>query len=379
MKIAFVNLELGGGLSGVSKAVAGQARAARREGLPIDFIVVNPARDGVVGDIRFVQYAKPPLGPRTAVLFKARLLARAAALREYDVILLRYPGALDLDPLALLRTATARIITVHHTNEVAELLSAKRSPGMLGRAAYEWAAGPRVLARVAAIVGVTDEIRDYQTARARRQMPSRTIANGIDVANVAHTRFVPFDGRELKMVFVASARAPWHGLDRLMSALRTHRGQPRVTLELVGGGTGAPRGTVERYENATIRHHGPLDGEALDRVFTNVTLAVSSLALFRAGLRQACVLKTRDYVSRGIPFIYAYDDVDLAADLPFALRLPNDGTELPMGRVFEFAKSVSRTPEVAFAMRRFAETNLDWSVKMKTFHEFATSVGNRRL
>lgn len=375
MKIAFVNLALGDDPSGVAKAVKGQARAARLEGLPIDFLVVNPAREEVDGDLRYVRYPTSRLGARASNLLKARALARTPALSGYDVLLLRYPTALDLDPLALLRTTRARVIMVYHTKEVPELLSRKKTAGVLARAAFEWLGGRIIRDHVHGVVGVTDEIRRYEMDRGSRDVPSRTIANGVDVEAVAQTGFVPFDGKELKLLFVASSQAPWHGVDRLVSALRKYDGARRIVLELVGGGSGAPKGTEEHHGNVTIRHHGHLGGDALDHVFRGATIAVSSLAMYRAGLAQACVLKTREYVARGIPFVYAYDDVDLAATLPFARRMPNDATELPVDALFAFAEEVSRRPNLADEMRAYASANLDWRVKMRLFHDFARDVG----
>jgi hypothetical protein len=307
------------------------------------------------------------------------VLASTAALESYDVVLLRYPTALDLDPLAYLRSTRAKVVVVYHTKEVPELLSREKSVGILTRAAFEWIGGSRIRAHVDGVLGVTDEIRRYAMGRARRQVPSRTIANGIDVAAVRRTGFVPFDGNELKLLFVASSQAPWHGLDRLLAALETYRGGPRIVLDVIGGGSRGKPGTEEQLGRATVRHHGHLSGGALDRVFEGATLAVSSLAMFRAGLSQACVLKTREYVARGIPFVYAYDDVDLAPELPFALQLANDATELRMEPILAFAEAVSRTtggaPEISNEMRAFAEAKLDWRVKMVEFHDFAREIG----
>lgn len=378
MKLAFVNLELGAGHVGVTKAIAGQARAAQSEGLDIDFVLVNPGRDGVEGNIRFVQFPSPPFGARSANFMKARILAGVRALDGYDVVLLRYPTALDLDPLAFLRTTSARVITVHHTKEVSQTLSGRRTVGMVGRAAMEWVVGRCILSRVAGLVGVTDEIREYElrrAGRAGRSLAAHTIANGIEVESVQATRFVPFDGRELKLVFVASSHSPWHGTERLLRSLRGYSGSCRIRLDFVGGASGAEKGTEEHFGQSTIRHHGRLDGDRLDEVFRDATLAVSSLGLFRAGLAQACVLKTREYVARGIPFVYGYDDVDIPHDARFALRVANDTSDLPMAAIFAFAEAVSKSPDIANEMRVFAESKLDWRRKMRMFHSFARSIG----
>src|SRR5262245_25935435 len=97
-------LSFGVGLSGVDRAVMGQSRAARREGLPIEYVVVGPDGEGVVDGVRRLRFRAPRgLGLRGAVYLKARMLASARELDEYDVLFLRYPTAVDLDPTALAR------------------------------------------------------------------------------------------------------------------------------------------------------------------------------------------------------------------------------------------------------------------------------------
>jgi glycosyltransferase involved in cell wall biosynthesis len=379
MRAALVNLALGNGLSGVDKAIAGQAKAARTDALPFDVFVVGGQRSGESEGVHYV-----PLPPemrrfrRLAPMFKARILSSARELSGYDVLFVRYPTAVDLDPLALLRGARARVVTVHHTKEVDAILSAGRGASLRLRAALERVQGPRILRRVDGIVGVTDEIREYELSRAGRLVPSRTISNGIDVASVPPTGFAPFDGRELHLIFVASFNPPWHGTDRLLGGLRAYRGGVRVTLHMVGQDTGRPPGTQERVGNALVHHHGMLQGDALDRVFRSATLAVSSLSIRRAGLRQACALKTREYVARGIPFILGYDDVDVPDDCPFVLRVHDDDAPIDIEAVVRFAERIGDPSRTSSAMRRYAEEHLAWRVKVRQFLSFAEALLGRR-
>src|SRR5207302_1037136 len=96
LRVAFVSLELGT-LAGVTNALHGQARAAKREGLPLDFIVANRDLEGVEGDVRFARCSFGRGHRRMAPLFKSRLIASLPQLSDYEVILLRYPFSVDLD------------------------------------------------------------------------------------------------------------------------------------------------------------------------------------------------------------------------------------------------------------------------------------------
>jgi len=369
-----VNLHVGRELSGVSRAIVGQATAALETKLPIDFWIVNPDRQGTEQGIRYLRFRTGPLGLRISRLFKARILSEQPELDDYDVVLLRYPMAVDLDPLAFLRHRRAKVVTVHHTKEVDEILSTGRSAGILARAALERFNGPRVLSGVAGIVAVTDEIRRYELERAGRDMLSRVIANGIDVSRVRQLGFAPFDGRNLRMLFVASSHAPWHGTDRLLASLRRYAGPVRLHLHMVGRASGAPPGTVEQKGPLTVVHHGLLDGDALSALFRDSTLAFASLAMFRAGLDEGCVLKTREYIARGMPFVYGYRDVDLLGAPPFCHNVGNSDAPFDLDPLIAFAESVSREPRLSDEMRSFATRHLDWKVKMGSFYDFAKEV-----
>jgi hypothetical protein len=370
MRVALVNLQLGE-MTGVSRAQVGQARAARAAGLPVDVWIVHSGVAGEASDVHRARYATPPFGARAAAFFKSRLLASVEELDRYDVVFLRYPGALDLDVSALFRRRRPKIVTVHHTKEVEEILSVGRSSRFLLRAALERVNGPRLLRRTAGIVGVTDEIRRYEVERSGVDRPSCTIANGIDLTAVPRTGFMPFDGRELRLLFVISAPAPWHGDDRLIASLRKYRGPVRLVLDLVGE---APRelvGTSQTEGQLTVNHRGTLHGAALDEVFRQSTLAVGSLAIFRKGLREACALKTREYIARGIPFFLGYDDVDLPVGLPFYRHVGNSEALFEAEPLIEFAASVSTDPAISDEMRAFAEQRLDWKIKLREFNDFA--------
>jgi hypothetical protein len=383
VRSALVALDLGGTLAGFENAMSGQARAAAETGTPLDVIIVNGTRSGERNGVRYVQH--PPVGDgfrRLSRLTKARILASVVGqLDAYDVIFLRYPNAIDLDPLRFIRTSHSRVVTVHHAKEVKETLAASRSPGMVARAALEYVQGRRVVRNVAGIVGVTDEIRDYQLARAGGTVPGRTVANGTDVHAIPAGGFVPYDGRVLRLALMSSSHAVWHGNDRLMAALESYRGSRPIVVDMIGSGSGA-KGTEEKVGGAaTIRHHGLLHGAALTDVMRHANLGISTLAFFRTGLRQAAVLKTRDYIARGLPVVLGYDDVDLPEDSPFVLRVPSDDTPLSLDDLFAFAERVSAIPDLTKTMRAFAENVLDWRVKVPLFSRFAEELvaGPRRV
>jgi hypothetical protein len=360
----------------VDAAVQALGRASLRLAEPFDVFVMCPDRDGTTDGVRFVRMDTstiPSIARLQKKAFKYFIFSRLDVFRSYDVVVMRYVPPIDLAPGALFRRATAKLVTVHHTKEAEELTSGGTSLGLRARAWLESVQSRRVLRRVDGIAAVTDEIREYELARCGLQKPSVTVSNGVDVDRISFTRFVPLPpGAALQIAFVASAHAAWHGTDRLLSSLEAYRGRRRLIVHMVGAAKHESRTLAN--DRVSLEYHGVLRGEALDAVMRQCTLAISSLAMFRNGLRQGAVLKTREYTARGIPFLYGYEDVDIPNDAPFAMRVDNTNAPIDMEGVVSFAETVSRKPSLSDEMRAFAKRQLDWSVKLRALQRFAHSL-----
>ncbi len=371
-RIALVTLITGEIPTGVLHSVRGQARVGKAMGFPLDYFIVNREREGVEGALTLARFDSW-LGPASDRWLKARRSRSVSRLESYDVVLLRYSTGLDIDPTALFRNSKRKLATIHHTKELEEHLSKGLRPSALVRWGFERINGRRILNRAHGVVGVTDEIRDYELARASSPKPAITVTNGVDVSGVTATGFVPFDGRSLRLLLIASNPTPWHGVDRLIDSFRPYRGAVSVVIDVVGNQGRLP-GTTERFERTAVHFHGTLRGPALDAIAAQSTLAVATLGLHRKRLRQACSLKTREYLARGLPIVLGYEDVDLAGDLDFALRVPSSEAPLAPDRLFDFAARMSRERDLAARIRAFASEQLDWSHKLGRLVEFGRSL-----
>jgi hypothetical protein len=315
--------------------------------------------------------------PVAAKFFRARAL-RAALDLDVDVLFVRYPLGLDLDPTALLRRRPCAIVSMHHTKEVEELLTAGRSASTLARVAFEWVQGARYLRSVDGVVGVTEEIRDYEVRRSGTRAPAFVISNGTDVDAIPATGCLRFEGPELALLFVASAPSAWHGLDRLQAGLAAYSGPARVVLHVVGEGF-SPEGRAHAtLGNAHVHYHGRLEGEALDVLAARCHLGISTLAAFRKGLRQACALKTREYIARGLPFVYGYEDPDVPVDWPYALRVDATPSAVSITDIVSFAERMANAFDVARQMRAYGHMKLDWSVKVREMASVGEAIALRR-
>jgi len=224
-----------------------------------------------------------------------------------------------------------------------------------------------------AIVGVTDEITQYQLNRSGiTNKPHITIGNGFDVASVPVRDARHYDTTELYLLCVANV-SKWHGLDRLLKGIAEYRGNTRIIFHIVGDGDEILP-LIQLVEKLNIRNlvkfHGFKTGKELDTLFNTCHVAVGSLGIHRLGLHEASILKAREYCARGIPYIIACADPDFPDDFPYIHRVSPNDSPLDIEKIIEFSQTAYTDPDHPEKMREYALEHLDWSVKMKTLKAF---------
>jgi glycosyltransferase involved in cell wall biosynthesis len=295
---------------------------------------------------------------------------------ESDTILyLRYSLPLFLLPFDLSNKRKCKIVIECNSIELNE----QKESGFRLLYLRELILGKEFRKRCDAIVGVTDEITQYQVGRSgNSEKPYITIGNGYDVNSVPVRHPTLFNERELHLLCVANV-SHWHGLDRLIRGLAIYHGSTTVKLHIAG--EGAEVSSIQKLTNEMgisdhVIFHGFTTGTALDTLFNTCHIAVGSLGIHRIGLTESSTLKAREYCARGIPYIIACKDPDFPDDYPYIYRIPPDETPLNIKEVVEFTKSVYADPDHPQKMRRYADEHLDWSVKMKQLKIFLKSLVN---
>lgn len=385
MKIAYINI-IYGRSAGVEDRFREKARAAHALGLDLDAFYISssvgsPGNEGYVHS-RPLRNRAFPLNINDAYFNRYGMLERSLDLGRYDLILMRYPFA-DRSGLDFMKNH--RVITEHHTDEMGELRSQlENAPNarqrMITLMLYlqECRFGRRVLGTCAGMVSVTREICEVERQKTLGSVPCEVIPNGIDVRSITRTGFRKFDGSSLDMAFLAGSNAPWHGIDRVAEAVQGYRGTARVRLHVIGPMDSKTIGDYGGLLGDRIIFHGRKSGPDLDAVMQRMNIAVSTLALYRKNMEEACSLKTREYVARGIPFVLGYSDPDLEHPAPgdaFFLQVDNNGSPLDMEDIIAFAARVSgRHDSLPDDMRSNALAHMDWSVKMMKYAEFAQHI-----
>jgi glycosyltransferase involved in cell wall biosynthesis len=238
--------------------------------------------------------------------------------KNFDYFIIRYQPY-DLFQLIFILMFKSKILTIHHSLEVYELKSHKNILGFI-KSFFEILIGKIALSNVDGIIGVTQEILEYENNRSLRKIKNKFIypngiyLNYIDEFNVIDKR----RGNVPVLLFVASRFAPWHGLDLIINSILSN--EENFILHLVGD---IPVEYKFFLKDKRIITHGILSQKKLNYLYEESWVGLGSFGLYRNQMKQACILKVREYLLMGLPVYANYDDIFSKEEIFFMKGNPN--------------------------------------------------------
>ena len=362
---------------GIFNKIQGQAKAAKKLHLDIDYFILNKLENKQLDNLKLIKINLPKntiLNFVKRYFFKFKTIDQNLDLAGYNKIILRYPLSTDLffyKPFW--QKYKNKVVTIHNTNEIEELKTNKTLLGKINLI-LEKRNSSKLLANIAGIIGVSNEIRKIELKKIKEVKPSIAISNGIDVGNIPFTKFTFFDNKTLNLIFISSIFYPWQGLERLLKSLNLYNGKVKIRLFLIGEiNNNIEKSLIHEISNTNIdiQMLGSKYGTDIDNYFSKSTLAIGTLALFKKNMNETSALKIGEYLARGIPFIYAYNETDIEKKCEYALKFENKENIIDIKKVIEFAEKVSSNEKISFEMRRKAFNNSDWKIKVKKIYDFA--------
>lgn len=271
-------------------------------------------------DAPFVRQIPAPFRGLWGRKLFAWLLCLSAS-RRFDIVLLRHT---TFDPFAFLFAPWVGCrVSVHHAMEIEELRLVR--PGLSGRLAslLERFSGRFGLRFARAVLGVTQEIADYECRVHRLVRPTFVYPNGIDPKAL----LVLGDRRDVETVhaaFICGEFSPWHGLDKLLDATAQcvdRRLDAAITIHLIGRLSASQQLAVAASQHPQIRFlcHGHRSEAGYRTILETCDFGIASLAMERQGLTQASTLKVREMLGLGLPVYSGHQDLALPRDQPFVL------------------------------------------------------------
>ncbi len=339
--------------AGVINQMDWEEKASRSLGINWDVIVYCPLGVLLPGNIS-MSCSKVKLLASDGFLGRAIKLFRlrreyyrwlSTQQNNYDVFVLRYLP-FEIHQLIFLLRCRCPVYFVYHTLDIPELRSRSGSLKWI-KLLIEHIVGPLSIRYSSGLVGVTDEIRKYQCQRVPGiRKPSYLYPNGIcfmaDQGPVEDRRRA-----RPEVLFVASHFYDWHGLDLLLSSML--ESDDDFTLHLVGELDPGDRLVAEK--DSRIMLHGSLGSCEIMRLSQSCWVGLSSFALTRKSMNEACTLKVREYMRTGLPVYSGHKDV-----FPIDFAYYKIGA-CSVTAILEYARSVREVSrsEVVDAVRPFID------------------------
>lgn len=200
-------------------------------------------------------------------------------------------------------------------------------------------------------------------------VPAIRIENGID-PDLMPVR-TPVNETDTVHILALSSMNYWHGYDRLINSLAQYRDDNNVIIHMVGSNDGGCltewKGLSHQYNlDEKVIFHGPLYGRELDTIFDLCDVGVNSMGMYRKGFEDTSELKTREYISRGLPFISSVYDVVLdGLDKDLWYQISNDDSIPSMDEIVKFALRVKSDPTAKERLHAYAVETMTWKAQYK--------------
>lgn len=203
-------------------------------------------------------------------------------------------------------------------------------------------------------------------------VPAILIVNGIDVNKVKPKNVKSSNHSEINIIAVALVNFS-HGYDRLIAGLNNYysnKNEPKreVVFHLVGDGE-----VISQLKEYVCSHnlsdrvifYGFKSGQELDEIYEKADIGLDVLGGHRKGDKWFGTLKSREYLSKGLPFITEYPlTKELDPVKKYIMKVSANESPIDIDEVIKFYDNAI-TADTIEDMRSFAFAYCDSSIVMK--------------
>jgi len=375
MKIAYINMIFSkGNMIGVEKKLIEETKAMKKYG--IDVYVLNREKEGFENNIFFKKidnyFSHKKLFEIYLRIFKMKIIQSIIDLDQYDKIFLRYP-LMDFSSLSYVKKYGSKTVTEHHGKELEEILNYKINLIFkISQYIMEKLLAPLFFKYIKAFTGISNELINYEIERTNFKGITYRFSNGIDSQKykINFNKKFKFE-KEINVLFIASNFANWHGLDRLLNSLRIYKGKILINLHIVGGLNKKYLNMINNFNNDKVKIiiYGKIYGTKLDEVYESIDIACDSLAMYRLNMKESSTLKSKEYIARGIPFLYSAIDLDLIHLKKYLYEVENNDSLIDFTKVIDFYSKIN-IQQMLCEFEYCAKNILDWNNKIKYLKDF---------
>ncbi len=213
-------------------------------------------------------------------------------------------------------------------------------------------------------------------------VPTIQTMNGVDVHSMKMIQPSGHPCNEIHLIGVAMLQKH-HGFERMIEGIGQYyacgdTNKRKIVFHVVGDGPEKKRyeKIVQKYSlSGHVFFHGTLLGEKLDKIYNQCDLAVASLGMYKINLNYISTLKTREYLAKGMPIIYACQDGAMKQDYLYCLEVPNENSPIDIDHVIDFYDKIykgsyDKRLETIKYIREYAERTVSMDKVMQPVVEY---------
>ena len=196
-------------------------------------------------------------------------------------------------------------------------------------------------------------------------IPVVKISNGIDVNAI---RLHDYRGNKEDINLIAvSFESPVHGYDRVLNGIDCYYkngGTRQIYFHIVGTTLGSTDALIKKLglEDRCIKY-GPQKGKELDDIYDKCNIGIGCLANHRIGSQFGSALKTKEYIAKGIPFVYGWKEKVLE-NFKYGLEVELDDTPLDLKSIISFYDKLPKDNLPQIIRRHLGEEDT-WEFQIK--------------
>lgn len=176
----------------------------------------------------------------------------------------------------------------------------------------------------------------------------------------------------IRLLSVAYEREA-HGFDRVVRGLSEYYragGSKKIVVYFVGKYLKSTHELVEKLHlEESCKFIDPVEGKELDYYYNVADIAIGHLANHRIGSYSGSSIKIQEYMAKGVPFIYAWNEMTVPRGYKYALKFDLNDEPIDFKLVVAFFNSLPNRQEVANDMRSYFETSAGWDNQLKKVME----------
>ncbi|KIC01412.1 hypothetical protein OA88_14085 [Flavobacterium sp. JRM] len=373
---------------GVLKKIKGQAESMKSDTIIMD-VVIFYKNESILLDKRefpnYFTFIKYPYSgfKRVFQLFNLwEMIFKFSRSKEYDVIYFRNPGS-SYYLYLFLKKFKNKVILEHNSKELEEIKLRSKLPKFdlwkevfFAKKGYKYALGN---------VGKATEFSVHQEYKVGYKLNLKTITNGVLVNQIQKKTYSNIViNKSINLIFVGNT-AVWHGLERLLLGMKNYNGSLDYSLFLVGKEETfleiLNKLELKEFINKHIFLTGFKTGEELEKLFDDADCAIGSLGLHRINILNGVPLKHREYLSRGLPFIYSGMDEDIDDSISkYLFNIEANESPVDFSKLLQFINDLNKKEEnVSQILTQYADKNIDMIIKSNELIDFIKYSINREM